>query len=144
MDIQIESLNNIKIYVYKNINKELDIRSLVKEIINRIKINLELEGYYKVYVYYQKIGLFLNLIKIEDALYKGGLDLKLILDDDNLVYFKTNNYFIIKKLNNIRYLDGFFYCIVDDSFDKILEKVEFGEFIFGIGTNKLLRDSLLI
>ena len=94
MDIQIESLNNIKIYVYKNINKELDIRSLVKEIINRIKINLELEGYYKVYVYYQKIGLFLNLIKIEDALYKGGLDLKLILDDDNLVYFKTNNYFI--------------------------------------------------
>ncbi len=144
MDIQIESLNNIKIYVYKNINKELDIRSLVKEIINRIKINLELEGYYKVYVYYQKIGLFLNLIKIEDALYKGGLDLKLILDDDNLVYFKTNNYFIIKKLNNIRYLDEFFYCIVDDSFDKILEKVEFGEFVFGYGSNKLLKNSLLI
>lgn len=144
MNIQIESIDNIKIYVYKNINIDEDIRSAIKKIINKLKDYLELNGYYKVYVYYRKIGLFLNLIRVEDSLCKEGLDLSLILDDDNLVYYKTTNYSLIKKLNNIKYLDGYFYCIIDDYFDKILEKVEFGEFIFGIGTNKLLRDSLLI
>ena len=144
MKIQIESIDNIKIYVYKNINIEEDIRSAIKKIINKLKDYLELNGYYKVYVYYRKIGLFLNLIRVEDSLCKEGLDLSLILDDDNLVYYRTTNYSLIKKLNNIKYLDGYFYCIIDDYFDKILEKVEFGEFIFGIGTNKLLRDSLLI
>lgn len=144
MNIQIESIDNIKIYVYKNINIEEDIRSAIKKIINKLKDYLELKGYYKVYVYYRKIGLFLNLIRVEDSLCKEGLDLSLILDDNNLVYYKTTNYSLIKKLNNIKYLDGYFYCIIDDYFDKILEKVEFGEFVFGYGSNKLLKNSLLI
>ena len=70
-------------------------------------------------------------------------DLKIILNDDNEVYFKTINYLCIKDLGTIRYLDGEFYGLVDDSFDKLLEKVEFGKFIFGYDTNLLLRDSIV-
>ena len=103
----------------------------------------KLNGYYKVYTYYRKIGLFLNLVKIDDSLYKDSIDLKIILNDDNEVYFKTINYLCIKDLGTIRYLDGEFYGLVDDSFDKLLEKVEFGKFIFGYDTNLLLRDSIV-
>ena len=59
------------------------------------------------------------------------LDLKIIIENEEEVYFKTEDYFLIKELNSIKYNDKYYYGLVDDSFDKILEKVEFGEFIFG-------------
>ena len=129
MEIELLSSDNIKIYIYEKIDCNADIRNVVKE--------------YIVYTYYRKIGLFLNLIKIDDSLYKDSIDLKIILNDDNEVYFKTINYLCIKDLGTIRYLDGEFYGLVDDSFDKLLEKVEFGKFIFGYDTNLLLRDSIV-
>lgn len=144
MKIEFISSNNIKIYVYEQIDDSVDIRDAIKKIVNGLKYELKLNGYYSVYVYYRSVGLFLNLIKINDGLYKDSIDLKIILDDDNDVYFMTKDYSIFEGLNNIRYADGNFYCIVGDYFDKILNKVEFGKFIFGYGTNDLIRNSTLI
>lgn len=144
MKIEFISSDNIKVYVYEQIDDSIDIRYAVKNIINGLKYELKLRGYYGVYVYYRSIGLFLNLIKIDDGLYKDSIDLKIILNDDNEVYYMTNNYSIIEKLSNIRYVDGNFYCIVDDYFDDILNKVEFGKFIFGYGTNDLIKNSIVI
>lgn len=118
-----------KIYYYKSSISEESLYDDIKELIKRIQKRLKLKGFYKVLVIIKKIGLFIELKRIEDSFYKNTLDLKIEVIDSN-VYYKTTDYFIIKNLSNIRYKDGMFYCVVDDSFDEILEKVEFGDFVF--------------
>lgn len=127
--MKIEKINNTdyRIYYYKDrIYENSDIKELIKKIQNRLK----LEGFYKVKVIKKKIGLFLELKRLENSFYNNTLDLKIeIVDSD--VYYKTTDYFVIKDLHDISYKDGIYYCIVDESFDGILEKVEFGDFVFG-------------
>ena len=63
---------------------------------------------------------------------------------DEEYYFETDDYDVIKECNDIRYMDGLFYCVVDDSFDRILEKVEFGRFIYGKEVINLLNNSKVL
>ena len=130
--MKINRINNTdyKIYYYDSIDNN-NIYDEVKRIIKRIQKRLKLNGFYKVLVINKSIGLFLELKRLDDSFYKNTLDLKIeVVDID--VYYETTDYFIIKDLSNIKYKDGMYYCIVDDSFDEILEKVEFGNFIFDI------------
>ena len=130
--MKIEKINNTdyKIYYYRSIDNK-SLYDEVKELIKRVQKRLKLNGYYKVLVINKNIGLFIKLKRIEDSLYKNTLDLKIEIEDKD-VYYQTTDYFVIRNLSNIKYKDGMYYCIVDDSFDEILEKVEFGDFIFGI------------
>ena len=57
--------------------------------------------------------------------------IKEYLDILNIKRLETDDYEVIEKCNDKRYKDGRFYCIVDDSFNSVLEKVEFGNFIYG-------------
>jgi len=130
--MKINRINNTdyKIYYYDSIDNN-NLYDEVKRIIKRIQKRLKLNGFYKVLVINKSIGLFLELKRLDDSFYKNTLDLKIeVVDID--VYYETTDYFIIKDLSNIKYKDGMYYCIVDDSFDEILEKVEFGNFIFDI------------
>ena len=127
---------NYKVYYYKD-NDE------VKEIIKRIQKRLKLNGFYKVLVINKKIGLFIELKRIEDNFYKNTLELKIDIKDSD-VYFKTKDYFVIKDLSNIRYKDEMYYCIVDESFDEILEKVEFGDFVFGYDIDDIMNNTYVI
>ena len=130
--MKIERLNesDYKIYYYKNIDNKA-LYDEVKELIKGIQKRLKLKGFYKAIVINKNIGLFIQLKKIEETFYKNTLDLKIEIKDLD-VYYKTEDYFVINGLSNIKYKDGMFYCVVDESFDKILEKVEFGDFIFEI------------
>lgn len=121
--------NDYQLYIYKY-NKELSEQE-VRELLKKLQDKLKLKGFYRVIVCNKKIGTFIELLKIEDSYYKRVLDLKIIIENGEEVYFKTEDYFLIKELNSIKYNDKYYYGLVDDSFDKILEKVEFGEFIFG-------------
>ena len=121
--------NDYQLYIYKY-NKELSEQE-VRELLKKLQDKLKLKGFYRVIVCNKKIGTFIELLKIEDSYYKRVLDLKIIIENEEEVYFKTEDYFLIKELNSIKYNDKYYYGLVDDSFDKILEKVEFGEFIFG-------------
>ena len=56
MEIELLSSDNIKIYIYEKIDCNADIRNVVKEYIDKLKSKLKLNGYYKVYTYYRKIG----------------------------------------------------------------------------------------
>jgi hypothetical protein len=130
MKIEKISDTDYKIYYYRSIDDKY-LYDEVKEIIKSIQKRLKLKGFYKVIVIYKNIGLFLELQRIEDSLYRNTLDLKIeIVDSD--VYYKTTDYFIIRDLSSIKYKDGLYYCKVDESFDGILEKVEFGDFIFNV------------
>ena len=49
---------------------------------------------------------------------------------------------ICHNLNGLN--DKMFFCLVDESFEELLEKVEFGNFIYGKDVNKLLNNSRLL
>lgn len=117
-----------KIYYYEHIENN-SLCDVVKELIKRIQKRLKLKGFYKAIVINKQIGLFIELKKLEDSFYKNTLDLKIEIKDLD-VYYETTDYFIIKDLSDIKYKDGKYYCKLDESFDEILEKVEFGDFIF--------------
>ncbi|MBR3145947.1 MAG: hypothetical protein IKF47_01660 [Bacilli bacterium] len=135
--MKIEKINDTdyKIYYYRNIIDDKFLYNDIKELIKKIQKRLKLNGFYKVIAINKKVGLFIELKRLEDAFYKNTLDLKIEIKEDN-VYYKTSDYFVIRNVSNIKYKDGMYYCIVDDSFDEIFEKVEFGEFIFGYDTIK--------
>lgn len=130
--MKIEKLNDTdyKIYYYRDIVDGKSLYNDIKELMKKIQKRLKLNGFYKVMAINKKVGLFLELKRLEDTFYKNALDLKIEIKEED-IYYATDDYFVIKDLPNIRYKDGMYYCIVDDSFEKILEKVEFGNFIFG-------------
>ena len=129
MKIEKISDSDYKIYVFDNYD-ENDIVNFVKNIIKKMQYRLNIKGFYKVIVTVKKIGLFLKLVKLDESYYKDTLDLKIIFDNNILVYFKTKDFFIINDFNNIRFLDGYYYVLIDNSFDNIIDKIEYGEFIF--------------
>lgn len=135
--MKIEKINetDYKIYYYKNKLDEKSLYNDIKELIKKIQKKLKLNGFYKVIAINKKVGLFIELKRLEDTFYKNVLDLKIEIKDDN-IYYKTTDYFLIKDLRDIRYKDGVYYCIVDDDFDEILEKVEFGDFVFDLDNIK--------
>ena len=111
----------------------------------KIKNRLNLRGFYKLKVYLNsKIGIFLDVNKLDDIDLTNNLDLRILVLDDVDFYFETDDYDVIKNCNDKRYKDGHFYCIVDDSFDELLEKVEFGRFIYGKEVINLLNNSLVL
>lgn len=129
--MKIERINDTdyKIYYYERIINNNTIYDDIKILLKRLQKRLKLNGFYKVIVTSKKIGLFLKLIHIDDVFYKNSLDLKIEINNDN-IYYKTEDYFLINNSKEIRCLDEYYYCVVDDDFDEILEKVEFGDFIF--------------
>ena len=129
--MKIERINDTdyKIYYYEKPINNNTIYDDIKILLKRLQKRLKLNGFYKVIVTNKKIGLFLKLIHIDDVFYKNSLDLKIEINNDN-IYYKTEDYFLINNSKEIRYLDEYYYCVVDEDFDEILEKVEFGDFIF--------------
>lgn len=130
MKIQKIGSDKYIIYMYENINKEE-----IKDKIKSIQKILKLSGFYKVIIINKNIGSFLKLVKLDNSFYKDTLDLK-IEERDIDIYFKTDDYFIISECSHIMYYDNMYYCLVDDSFDKIIEKVEFGDFVLDVDIDK--------
>ena len=128
--MKIDKINDTdyQIYIYKY-NEKLSIDD-IKVLLNKLKNKLNLSGSYKVVFTNKNIGTFIEITRIEKSSYKNVLDLR-IIEEDEEIYFKTDDYFVIKDMDHIKYFDKYYYVLVDNSFDKILEKVEFGEFVFG-------------
>ena len=104
---------------------------LVKTLLQRLKQRLLLHGFYKVKVYLNsKIGLFLDLVQLEDLDYDDSLDFRVLVFLDEKIYFRTKDYFCLPSDALIYYDRGYFYCDVNFIKD-ILSVVEFGEFIYG-------------
>lgn len=122
-----------------------NIINFVKNIMISLKKKINIYGFCKVKVYLKKeIGIFLEIIKFDDSISSSTFDIRVLIMDDDKFYFETEEYDAIKDCNDIRYKDGLFYCIVDDLFNSVLEKVEFGNFIYGKDVIKLLNNSKII
>ena len=124
----IKHLNDtdFKIFIFNKISR--DLTDEIKDIIKKLQKKLNLKGFYKVIVISKSVGVFLKIIKLDDSFYKDVLELKIDIRDCDL-YFKTKDYFIISSLSKVVYYDGYYYGLVDDYFDKVIEKVEFGEYV---------------
>lgn len=151
MKIEMKSKTDYMIYLNKIYlkNKELndkeEIIELVKKILIKKKKYLNLRGFYKVVVYVnQKIGIFIEVSKIEDSSYLDNLDMRVIINKEADIYFEVDDYFVVEQCKEIRYKEGKFYCLIDDYFDDILEKVEFGRFIYGDDVINLLNNSVIL
>lgn len=151
MRIETCGKNDYSIFINSNyVNDEVylvkdELIKFIKEFIFKIKNRLNLRGFYKIKVYLnKKIGIFLDVNKLDDIDLTNNLDLRVLVLSDVDFYFETDDYEVIEKCNDKRYKDGRFYCIVDDSFDGLLEKVEFGRFIYGKEVINLLNNSLIL
>ena len=89
---------------------ELGLR--IKKILDKVNLRyrLYLDGFYKVNCYInKKLGIFMDLIKIDDNEFSKGVDYRIVIYDNNKFYLECNdidinNYKII-KYNNTFYID---------------------------------------
>ena len=104
---------------------------MVKQLLFKLQDRLLLHGFYKIKVYaHRKVGIFLDLLQIEEFEYSDALDFRITVYLDEKVYFKTDNYFIISDCKTVYFHKNFFYCDVDDISD-IMSVIEFGSFVYG-------------
>ena len=140
MKIEKTANDDYIVYVFSGISNPTNIEE-IKEFIKKIKKKLKINGFYKVIVCIKTIGCFMELKKLEEAYYDDTLDLSVVFHDYD-IYFKTRDYFLLEGFNTVRYFEGEYYGLVDDSFDKILEKVEFGEFVYS--SKRMIDNSCLV
>ena len=131
-----------QIYDYSSHINEDTIYEDVKKIFQRLKRILKLRGFYRVLVTFKKIGIFFQLIRIEDSFYKDTLDLKIEKNDCD-IYYRTEDYFVVKDFSTL-FFNGMYYVLVDDSFDHVLEKVEFGDFVFASSIEEVFKNGVVV
>lgn len=127
----------------KDYNNKEEIISKVKDILLKVKSKLKLRGFYKIKVYCDsRVGIFIDGVRIDDS-NSNVLDLRVIVYLDCEIYFKTDDYFLIKDCKNIRYYRDNFYCLANDISD-INEVIEFGEFVYGDMVLEMLDNSCVV
>lgn len=143
--------NNFSIFINNEYVQDIvysskeELIMFIKDFIFKVKVKLNMRGFYKIRVYPQEgIGIYLDVDKLDDIDLSNSLDLRVIIMNDDNFYFETEDYDLIRNCNDKRYKDGLFYCVVDNDFDKILEKVEFGRFIYGKEVINLLNNSQIL
>lgn len=151
MKIEMLTKDSYKIFVNKLYIKDIDLNDkdviilAVKDIIQKLKQRLQLRGFYKVKVFPSKnIGLFIEIIQLEDLEFSNNLDLRVVVYFDEKIFFETEDYFVIQKYDSIIFFDDKFYCLIDDYFEDLLEIVEFGRFIYGKEVINLLNKGTIL
>lgn len=137
MKIELVSKDSFNIFINKGYFKEVkfndkdNIIDMVKDFILKIKHKLKMCGFYKVKVYVnKKVGMFLDIIKIEDIEFSNNIDLRVIVCLNEDIYFETDDYYILPNNIKMRYFRGKYYVNINDV-DNIYSILEFGRFIYG-------------
>lgn len=138
--MKIENISNSDFSIFVNSNY-LDIKDFtdydeiveyVKKLVKRLKNKLCIKGFYKLKVFINdKVGLFIDIIKIDDLDYSNILDLKVIVFIDCDIYFETDDYFLVRDSKKVIFYNNKFYCSVSDLNGDIYKYCEFGNYIYG-------------
>ena len=141
MRIESASNNDYSIFInslYINdlaVNTKEEVGDFLKDLIVRLKntYSITLKGFYEVEVYINRIiGMYIKMNKIKKFdFYMDEIDLKIDINFNSRVYYKTLDYFIISKYKGIKIKDGYYYISIDtiDNND-INSLVEHGTFDF--------------
>ncbi len=149
--MRVEMINDEDIDIYINPYNFNDISCYDKDtILNCIKefllkINhrykLNLSGFYKIKAYFNiKIGLFLNVIKIDDNEFSNEADFRIILFQNEKFLFETEEYDFIKNTPNIRYYNNKFYVDIEQ-IDNINKLIDMGRIIYGDDAKEILMSA---
>ena len=148
MKLEVYYNNNFDIFLNNkylsglDLSNKDDVISYIKNFFLNNKRKFNLCGFYKVLVYcHEMIGIFINLIKIEDCYNNDNIDLRFVVNLNSDIYFKTDDYFIIRDCNSIRYYNGYFYCLIDNLCGSIINYCELGDFIYGSNVKDLIDKS---
>lgn len=142
-----EDLYNIfinKLY-FKDIDltNKIELISIIKELLNKIetRYRLNLNGFYKIKVYPKKeIGVYLNVIKIDDNEFSSGADFRIVIYQNEKFFLETDNYEILDKNKMKMYYDNKFYIDIDDIKD-INSIIDMGNIIYGKEAKTMLNES---
>lgn len=151
MNIKLNAKDSYKFFINKyffkdiNVDEKEQIVDFVKEVVLKKRKILNLRGFYKVIVYVnKKVGIFIDITKLEDSSYFNNLDLRVIVNSNSEVYFETEDYFLIEKAKEKYFYNNKFYALIDEEFDNILERVEFGRFIYGEEVINVLANGVIL
>ena len=123
-----------------DIDKKIELIGIIKDYIGKIdqRYKLNLNGFYKIKVYpNKKIGVFLEIIKIDDNEFSSGADFRIIIYQNELFYFEIDDYDYIDKDIKKKYYKSHYYINVDDM-DNIDQVIDFGNIIYGDKAKEIL------
>lgn len=150
MKIELVSKDSFNIFINIGYFKEVkfndkdNIIDIVKDFILKMRHKLKMSGFYKVKVYVnKKVGMFLDIIKIEDIEFSNNIDLRVIVCLNEDIYFETDDYYILPNDIKVRYFHGKYYVNVNDV-DNIYNILEFGRFIYGNQLKDIINKSKIL
>lgn len=146
--MRVDSFNEDYYFIYINniwtkdidFNSKEEIISIVKEMIIKVQelYSFLLKGFYSVDIYSnQKVGLFLEIEKLDDIDYGNTIDLKILVHMNQTMYLKMDNFDYIPDGITVLY-DGNYYYINIDKID-FINMVEYGDIVYGEKVEKHLE-----
>lgn len=134
--MKVEMLNEEDMDVFINkfyfnqsyIRDKDDLLVTIRDIIQKmdVRYHLNLKGFYKIKAYInQKIGAFLNIIKIDDNEFTNEVDFRIIIFRNERFLLETEEYDVVSEnVPKIYYHDKFYIDIEDlDNYNKYFDMV---------------------
>lgn len=139
LDIYVNPYNFNDIICYDKDTILSYIKEFILKINNRYKLNLS--GFYKIKAYFSsKVGLFLNVIKIDDNEFNNEADFRIILFQNEKFLFETDDYDVIKDTPNKKYYKNKFYVDIDDIYN-VNNLIDMGKIVYGDEAKQILMCS---
>lgn len=131
-------------------NFEIDQKDIllttIKDLILKMNIRykLNLSGFYKIKVYpNDRLGVFLNIIKIDDNDFSNEAEFRIIVYNDEKFFLETEEVEIFDRKILKRYYNGKFYIDIDE-IDNIFSFIDMGNIIYGNDVKKMLVNSKIV
>ncbi len=124
-------LNNI---YFKDViwDSKSTIEESIRDIILKVKkyYKVQLKGFYKIKIYPHEVGVFIEVIKLDDDNYDGSdIEFRVMVIFNKEMYLKTSDISYISDVSNIIFYNDNYYVDLD-SIDNILSVIDMGQIVF--------------
>ena len=138
--MKVEIINSEYLTVFLNkcyfdeidLEKKSDIIACIKDIISKIdsRYRLDLNGFYKIKVFpNKKLGVYLDIIKIDDNDFNDRADFRIVIYQDSNFYLEMD-VCDIKNIDEKIYYNNNFYININD-INNIDKYMDYGQIIYG-------------
>ena len=91
---------------------------------------MQLKGFYKIKIYPHEVGVFIEVIKLDDDNYDGSdIEFRVMVIFNKEMYLKTSDISYISDVSNIIFYNDNYYVDLD-SLDNILSVIDMGQIDF--------------
>lgn len=144
--MRVEIINSEYLTVFLNkcyfdeidFEKKSDIIVCIKDIISKIdsRYRLDLNGFYKIKVFpNKKLGVYLDIIKIDDNDFNDRADFRIVIYQDSNFYLEMD-VCDIKNIDEKIYYNNNFYININD-INNIDKYMDYGQIIYGDRAKKI-------